>query len=79
MHYLLAVRIPDPTDRRATLIQLTLLAQSNMSEVLRIQAEIAENLFGDFAPEKRKQFYSLLLQRIENKDISNPCVPDFKF
>lgn len=74
----LLVRIPDPTDRRATLIQLTELAQTNISQVLAIQAEIAENLLGNFSKEQRQQFFDLLLLLIENKDISNPSADVLK-
>jgi DNA-binding MarR family transcriptional regulator len=69
----LLVRVPDPTDRRAILIRLTELAQTNINQVLALQADIAEKLLGNLATEQRKQFFSLLLQLIANKDISNPC------
>ncbi|OME83118.1 MarR family transcriptional regulator [Paenibacillus sp. FSL A5-0031] len=68
----LLIRIPDPTDRRATLLELTELAQANISQVLAFQAEIAEQLLSNFSTEQRQQFFDLLLQLIENKDISNP-------
>ncbi|TMV53077.1 MarR family transcriptional regulator [Paenibacillus mesophilus] len=69
----LLVRVPDPTDRRATLIRLTELAQTNIDDVLALQAEIAEKLLGNLSAEQRKQFFSLLLHLIENKDMSDPC------
>lgn len=36
----LLIRIPDPTDRRATLIQLTECAQSNMEKSLAFQDKV---------------------------------------
>lgn len=74
----LLVRIPDPTDRRATLIQLTELAQTNISRVLDFQADIAEKLLGNLSTEQRKQFFDLLLSLIENKDITHPCDVELK-
>ncbi|MFF2527983.1 MarR family winged helix-turn-helix transcriptional regulator [Brevibacillus sp. NPDC058079] len=74
----LLVRIPDPTDRRATLIQLTELAQSSIDQVLALQTDIAENILEDLPIEQRKQFYALLLQLIENKDLSIPSKDAFK-
>ncbi|WP_054028098.1 MarR family winged helix-turn-helix transcriptional regulator [Bacillus sp. FJAT-28004] len=68
----LLIRIPDPTDRRATLLQLTEIAQANISQVLAFQAEIAENLLENFSSDQRQQFFDLLLRLIENKDMSNP-------
>ncbi|CAI8869946.1 Transcriptional regulator [Brevibacillus sp. IT-7CA2] len=74
----LLVRIPDPTDRRATLIQLTELAQSSIDQVLALQTDIAEDILEDLPIEQRKQFYTLLLQLIENKDLSIPSKDAFK-
>jgi DNA-binding MarR family transcriptional regulator len=74
----LLVRIPDPTDRRATLIQLTELAQSSMDQVLALQTDIAESILEDLPSEQRKQFYALLIQLIENKDLSIPSKDAFK-
>ncbi|MGZ9585797.1 MarR family winged helix-turn-helix transcriptional regulator [Paenibacillus marinisediminis] len=69
----LLVRIPDPTDRRATLIQLTELAETNLNQVLTYQAEIADKLLGNLSQDQRKQFLDLLLQLIANKDMSSTC------
>lgn len=71
---MLLVRIPDPTDRRATLIQLTELAQSNIKQALAFQAEIADKVLENLSSEQQKQFFDLLLQLIKNKDISDMCV-----
>ncbi|MCQ6559391.1 MarR family winged helix-turn-helix transcriptional regulator [Paenibacillus mendelii] len=69
----LLIRIPDPTDRRATLLQLTELAQANISQALAIQAEIAEKLIENLSPEQRKQLLDLFFLLIEEKDLSDPC------
>lgn len=64
-------RIPDPTDRRATLIQLTELAQSNIKQELSYRDEIADNMLEILSIEQRNQLYELLLLLS-----SNPDVPD---
>lgn len=69
----LLVRIPDPTDRRATLIQLTELAQSTIEEVLAFQDTVAANMLENLSLEQRKQFYDLLLQLTKNKAVSDLC------
>ncbi|MCR8844256.1 MarR family transcriptional regulator [Paenibacillus sp. SC116] len=69
----LLVRIPDPMDRRATLIQLTKLAETHLSQVLALQDEISDRLLGNLSLEQRKQFLDLLFQLNENKDLSQPC------
>jgi len=74
----LLIRIPDPTDRRATLIELTELAQSNINQVLAFQAEIAEKLLGNLSIEQREQFFELLIQLIANKDMSSPCEDELR-
>ncbi|WP_188068235.1 hypothetical protein [Brevibacillus brevis] len=66
------------TDRRATLIQLTELAQSSIDQVLALQTDIAESILEDLPSEQRKQFYALLLQLIENKDLSIPSKDAYK-
>ncbi|MBH5319541.1 MarR family transcriptional regulator [Paenibacillus sp. GSMTC-2017] len=72
----LLVRIPDPTDRRATLIQLTELAQNTLDQALVFQAQIAEDLLGHFSPEQREQFYDLLQILMKNNDMTNACLED---
>ncbi|GBG07688.1 MarR family transcriptional regulator [Paenibacillus sp. MY03] len=69
----LLVRIPDPTDRRATLIQLTELAQSNIEQALIYQDKIANKVLENLSVEQQKQFFELLLQLIKDKDISDTC------
>ena len=65
----LITRIPDPTDRRATLIQLTELAQSNIKQELSFRDKIADNMLENLSPEQRKQFYELLLVLFQNPDV----------
>ncbi|UVI28947.1 MarR family winged helix-turn-helix transcriptional regulator [Paenibacillus spongiae] len=74
----LLVRIPDPTDRRATLLQLTELAEANINQALEQQAKIAEKLIENLSPEQRKQLLDLFLLLIEEKDLSNPCEENLK-
>ncbi|QNK57351.1 MarR family winged helix-turn-helix transcriptional regulator [Paenibacillus sp. PAMC21692] len=69
----LLVRIPDPTDRRATLIQLTELAQSNIEQALVYQDKIANKVLENLSVEQQKLFFELLLQLIKDKDISDTC------
>lgn len=69
----LLIRIPDPTDRRATLIQLTELAQTSIEEVLAFQSKVADEVLENLSLEQRKQFFELLLQLIKDKEIPEPC------
>ena len=52
----LLVRIPDPTDRRATLIQLTERAHSNMEQALAFQDKVANDILQNLTLEQREQF-----------------------
>lgn len=70
----LLVRIPDPTDRRAILIELTELAHANLSEILEKQAVIADHLLQNLTTEQRKELLELLLLLIRDKDLSNPVM-----
>ncbi|WP_211748783.1 MarR family transcriptional regulator [Paenibacillus sp. Marseille-Q4541] len=65
----LLIRIPDPTDRRATLIQLTELAQSNIEKVLAFQAQVADNMLDNLSEEQRKLLLDLLLKLIQDKEL----------
>lgn len=66
----LLVRLPDPTDRRATLVQLTELAQANIEQALVLQDKIANNVIDNLSAEQQTQFYDLLSQLIKNKELS---------
>lgn len=72
----LLVRIPDPKDRRATLIQLTELAQVHLKEALEKQAIIADQLMHNLAPEQRKELHALLLILMKERDLSSDCIDD---
>lgn len=69
----LLVRIPDATDRRATLIQLTELAKSDIEQILSFQAKIADSVLENLSEEQRKLFFDLLLQLTKNKESSDAC------
>jgi len=69
----LLIRLPDPTDRRATLIQLTELAQSTIEQALAYQDKIADSVLENLSAEQRKQFFDLLIQITNNKTISDFC------
>lgn len=72
-HEKLLIRIPDPTDRRAILIQLTELAQAHLEEILSYQNKVADNVLENLSVEQRNQFYELLLQLIKDKKIPDSC------
>lgn len=72
----LLVRIPDPTDRRATLIQITELAQTHLNHILAVQAEAADKLLGNLSIAQRNQLFDLLHLLIENKDADLSCGDD---
>ncbi|WP_318582035.1 MarR family winged helix-turn-helix transcriptional regulator [Bacillus paranthracis] len=69
----LLVRIPDPTDRRATLIQLTERAHSNMEQALAFQDKVANDILKNLTLEQREQFFELLLLLIKDKQIPDSC------
>ncbi|MFX3632748.1 MAG: MarR family winged helix-turn-helix transcriptional regulator [Candidatus Pristimantibacillus sp.] len=64
-------RFPDPTDRRATLIQLTDHAQANIKEALAVQKKVTEKLFENLSPESRNQLLELLFLLFDEKDLSS--------
>lgn len=72
----LLIRIPDPADRRAILIQLTELAQANLKEVLEHQEVIADHLIRNLPPKQRKELLELLMQLIDGNDLCSPCESD---
>jgi len=56
----LLVRLPDPTDRRATLLALTERAQTQFEQVRRIQVELGEELVAPLDQEQRRLLLDLL-------------------
>lgn len=74
----LLIRIPDPNDRRATLIQLTQLAQSNIDQELAYQSKVADNVLENLSIEQRSQLFELLLKLIQDKELPEICNEDEK-
>jgi DNA-binding MarR family transcriptional regulator len=56
----LLVRLPDPTDRRATLLALTERARAQFEQVRRIQMELGEELVAPLDQEQRRLLLYLL-------------------
>ena len=56
----LVVREPDPTDRRAKIIQLAADAQSTLEQVLGITRKVQEGALQEFAPEEVERLRNLL-------------------
>ncbi|MGE7908230.1 MarR family winged helix-turn-helix transcriptional regulator [Lysinibacillus xylanilyticus] len=56
----LLVRVPDPIDRRATLIQLTDIAQMQIKKVRLLEEEAADILLKNLSQEQRQQLIELL-------------------
>lgn len=56
----LLTRQPDPTDRRATLLELTPKAREHFERVHAIQQEMSEKIMGALDADQRRQLYGLL-------------------
>lgn len=56
----LLVRLPDPLDRRATLLQLTDMAQMQIKKVQLLEEEAAEILLKNLTKEQRNNLIELL-------------------
>ncbi len=56
----LLVRLPDPTDRRATLLELTEQARTQFEQVRRLQMELGEELVAPLDPRQRRLLLDLL-------------------
>ncbi|UJF35159.1 MarR family winged helix-turn-helix transcriptional regulator [Paenibacillus hexagrammi] len=54
------IRTPDPTDRRATLLQLTESAPPQMRKARQVFNELSENLLHGLSNEQRMQLYDIL-------------------
>ncbi|MBM7563976.1 MarR family winged helix-turn-helix transcriptional regulator [Paenibacillus sacheonensis] len=57
----LLLRLPDPEDRRSTLLRLTDKALPLMDRARSAMKESAEQVLGHLEPDKREQFHALLL------------------
>ncbi|MEB6238781.1 MarR family transcriptional regulator [Staphylococcus gallinarum] len=71
----LLARLPDPDDRRATLLQLTDMAVPLIKRVRSITDEIVEELFAPLPPEKRIQLLDILSSLVDYKNV---CIFDDK-
>lgn len=69
----LITRIPDPKDRRATLLQLTEEALAHVSRVRYIQEQISERLLQSFSAVQSKDLYELLTLFFDGKEIDFVC------
>ncbi len=56
----LLARLPDPTDRRATLLELTEKARSQFEQVRRLQMELGEELVAALDTQQRRLLLDLL-------------------
>jgi DNA-binding MarR family transcriptional regulator len=56
----LLVRLPDPTDRRATLLELTEQARTQFEQVRGLQMELGEELVARLDPQQRRLLLYLL-------------------
>ncbi|MFD0590319.1 MarR family winged helix-turn-helix transcriptional regulator [Paenibacillus sp. GCM10027627] len=72
----LLVRTQDPTDKRATLIELTELAEKHLSGVLAFQSGVSENMLAGLSKEQQKTLTGLLLLLAENKEASGSCADE---
>mgnify|MGYP001954997679 CR=1 FL=1 len=71
----LLIRIPDPIDRRATLLQLTDKAIPLIKKVRTISDEIVEELFEPLPDEIRIQLLNILSYLVDYKNV---CIFDEK-
>jgi DNA-binding MarR family transcriptional regulator len=56
----LLARLPDPTDRRATLLELTEKARTQFEQVRRFQMDLGEDLVAPLDPQQRRLLLDLL-------------------
>jgi DNA-binding MarR family transcriptional regulator len=56
----LLVRLPDPTDRRATLVELTATGRGYLERVHAVQRELAEDFMAPLGATERGRLYDLL-------------------
>jgi len=56
----LVARLPDPTDRRATLLALTERAQTQLEQVRTLQMQLGEELVAPLDMQQRRQLLDLL-------------------
>jgi DNA-binding MarR family transcriptional regulator len=56
----LLIRLPDPTDRRATLLELTVTGRGYLGRVHAVQQELAEQFMAPLSATERQQLLELL-------------------
>jgi len=66
-------RIAYPDDRRATLLQLTEEAHSQVRRIKEDQEQISEKLLMNFTPKQRSELIELLTLFFNGKDIDFVC------
>ncbi len=71
----LLARLPDPTDRRATLLELTEKAQTQFEQVRRLQMELGEELVAPLDPQQRRLLLDLL-SRLNQKVLVDEVVDE---
>lgn len=68
----LLVRLPDPLDRRATLLQLTDMAQMQIKKVQLLEEEAAEILLKNLTEEQRNHLIELLSTLTNYSEVQCP-------
>jgi MarR family transcriptional regulator for hemolysin len=68
----LVVREPDPTDRRAKIVQLTPDAQPTLEQVLGISRKVQKGALQDFSPDEVERLRTLLKRMRANIAGSGP-------
>lgn len=53
-------RMPDPTDRRATLLEITDAARAQFERIRQVQREVSMKVAGSLRPDQQKLLYDLL-------------------
>ncbi|KEQ22112.1 MarR family winged helix-turn-helix transcriptional regulator [Paenibacillus tyrfis] len=71
--YGLVTRVPDPNDRRATLLQLTKEALTHIDQLKDIPEQVSKILLQKFSDEQRIQFYELLTLLFNGKEFDFDC------
>jgi DNA-binding MarR family transcriptional regulator len=62
----LLARKPDPTDRRAILLELTEQGHAHVEHVHAMQLDLAERLFSALNPHERQAFHALLMRTADH-------------
>jgi len=55
-------RVPDPTDRRAMLIELMPSIKENFGKIAAVRKQFVEEMFSVLAPDERTEFIRLLIK-----------------